>query len=136
MPTLPATRGLRGFTLVEVLIALVLLGVALLMGMELLVQNPRMVRRMDGERQAFRAMESSLEAVRSGAIPLVKQDLRGFVTAVGNPAPKNLAVSMEVERTDLPGLFRVVLHAQYTVDRKLVQKRLETLVWSPPEGGR
>ena len=132
MLTLPATRGQRGFTLVEVLIALVLLGVALLMGMELLVQNPRMVRRMDGERQAFRAMESSLEAVRAGAIPLMKQDLGSFVTAVGNPAPKDLAVSMEVAPTGLPGLFRVILHARYSVDRKTVRKTLQTMVWSPP----
>ncbi len=62
----PSKPSQGGFSLLEALIALVLLGVALLMGMELVLQNPRMVRRMDGERQAFRAMESTIESVRAG----------------------------------------------------------------------
>jgi len=129
----PSKPGQSGFSLLEALVALVLLGVALLLGMELLLQNPRMVRRMDGERQAFRAMESTLEAVRAGAIPLVTSDLGGFATAVGSPAPKDLAISMQVDRAGLPGLFQVTLRATYTMDQKKVQKELQTLVWSPPK---
>ncbi len=55
-------RASSGFSLIEVLIALTLLGIALLLGMDLVLQNPRVVRRLDGERQAFRAMESTMEA--------------------------------------------------------------------------
>lgn len=128
----PSKPGQRGFSLLEALVALVLLGVALLLGMELLLQNPRMVRRMDGERQAFRAMESTLEAVRAGAIPLVTSDLGGFSTAVGSPAPKDLAISMQVDPAGVPGLFQVTLRATYTMDQKKVQKELQSMVWSPP----
>jgi prepilin-type N-terminal cleavage/methylation domain-containing protein len=124
--------GQSGFSLLEALVALVLLGVALLLGMELLLQNPRVVRRLDGERQAFRALESTLEAVRAGAIPLVTSDLGGFSTAVGSPAPKDLAISMQVDPAGLPGLFQVTLRATYTMDQRKVQKELQTLVWSPP----
>ncbi len=129
----PSKSGQSGFSLLEALIALVLLGVALLLGMELLLQNPRVVRRLDGERQAFRAMESTLEAVRAGAIPLVTSDLGGFSTAVGSPAPKDLAISMQVDPAGLPGLFQVTLRATYTADQKKVQKELQTMVWSPPK---
>lgn len=121
-----------GFSLVEVLIALVLVGTALLLGMGLALQQPRIVRRLDGERQAFRAMEATLEAVRAGAIPLQTSELDGFVTAVGTPAPKDLKIRMQVEPADLPGLFQVTLRASYKVEQRQVEKMLRTLVWSPP----
>jgi prepilin-type N-terminal cleavage/methylation domain-containing protein len=135
LPFIPRRSGREsGFSLVEVLIALVLVGAALLMGMGLALQNPRIVRRLDRERQAFRAMESTLEAVRAGGlIPLKTAELDGFVTAVGTPAPKDLKILMEVEPADRPGLFQVTLRASYTVEGRKVEKMLRTLVWSPPE---
>ncbi len=102
------------------------------MGMALVLQNPRIVRRMDSERQAFRAMESTLEAVRAGALPLRTSLLDGFVTAVGTPAPKDLTIWMQVEPTELPGLFRVTLMAHYRIERQKLVKHLRTMVWSPP----
>jgi prepilin-type N-terminal cleavage/methylation domain-containing protein len=121
-----------GFSLVEVLIALVLVGTALLLGMGLALQQPRIIRRLDGERQAFRAMESTLEAVRAGAIPLQTAEMDGFVTAVGTPAPKDLRIQMQVETAGTPGLFQVTLRASYEVEHRKVEKMLRTLVWSPP----
>ncbi len=104
----------------------------MLLGMALVLQNPRIVRRMDSERQAFRAMESTLEAVRAGAIPLQTSLLDGFVTAVGTPAPKDLTIWMQVEPTELAGLFRVSLMARYRIERRTFVKQLRTMVWSPP----
>jgi prepilin-type N-terminal cleavage/methylation domain-containing protein len=121
-----------GFSLVEVLIALVIVGMALLMGMGLALQNPRIVRRTDAERQAFRALESTLEAVRAGAVPLQTSVLEGFATAVGNPAPADLEVLMQVDSTGLPGLFEVTLHARYTIEQRNYRKSLKTMIWSPP----
>jgi len=122
----------RGFTLIEVLVALAILGVALLMGLALVLQHPRIVKRTDGERQAYRALESTLEAVRAGVIPLASARLDGFATAVGTPAPKDLTIWMAVSPTDLPGLYHVALRATYTVLREKHEKRLQTLVWRPP----
>ena len=124
-------RRSDGFTLIEVLVALTLLGVALLLGMQLVLQNPRIVRRADGERQAFRAMESTMEAVRAGLIPLETSELDGFVTAVGTPAPKDLTLFMEVAPTGLPGLYEVTLTARYSAYRVKYRKELHTMVWSP-----
>ena len=125
----------RGFSLLEVLVALTILGVALLLGMALVLQNPRIVRRADSERQAFRALESTLEAVRAGAIPLQTSQLDAFVTAVGTPAPKDLSIEMLVEPAGLPGLFEVTLSARYRVAQQRFVKRLRTMVWSPPAEG-
>jgi prepilin-type N-terminal cleavage/methylation domain-containing protein len=128
-------RHQRGFSLIEVLVALVILGVALLLGMALVLQNPRIVRRADNERQAFRAMEATIESVRGGALPLQNVQLDGFVTAVGTPAPKDLTIWMQVDATELPGLFEVTLTARYSFAREKFTKRLRTMVWSPPPEG-
>jgi prepilin-type N-terminal cleavage/methylation domain-containing protein len=133
VPSLTRRSGREsGFSLIEVLIALVLVGTALLLGMGLALQEPRILRRLDGERQAFRAMESTLEAVRAGIVPLQTSDLDDFVTAVGTPAPKNLRIHMQVEPAGTPGLFQVTLRASYEIEQRKVEKMLRTLVWSPP----
>lgn len=119
----------NGFTLLEALVALALLGVALLLGMQLVIQTPRVLRRLDAERQAFRALEATLEGLRSSNTPLENEDLQGFLTAAGSPAPDNLTVSVLVEPGDLPGLYHVTLTASYTVLNVPYKKRLETLFW-------
>lgn len=128
-----------GFTLIEALVALTLLGVALLLGMQLLIQTPRIIRRIDVERQAFRALEATLEGVRAGSVSLVNQRLKCFHTAAGTQAPCDLdddlddddylEVLMLVEPTDLPRLHHVTLTARYPVRKVEHKKQLETLVW-------
>ena len=115
-----------------------ILGVALLLGMQLLIQTPRIIRRIDAERQAFRALEATLEGVRGGSVSLVNQTLTCFHTAAGIKAPcprdnpdedKYLEVLMLVEPTDLPRLHHVTLTARYPVLKVENKKQLETLVW-------
>jgi prepilin-type N-terminal cleavage/methylation domain-containing protein len=121
----------NGFTLVEALIALTLLGVALLLGMQLLVETPRIIRRIDAERQAFRALEATLESLRAGGGSVKEdQELTGFFTAAGTKEPPpDLRVRVHAEPAHLPGLFHVTLTAHYTVLGVAYTKRLETLVW-------
>jgi prepilin-type N-terminal cleavage/methylation domain-containing protein len=150
------SRASSGFSLIEVLIALTLLGIALLLGMDLVLQNPRVVRRLDGERQAFRAMESTMEAVRAGVIPVGKADscptahscqdpdcpnanLCSIVRTFGPPPvrppqpPKDyLTISMQVGAAGLTGLYRVTVVAEYSVLNKKYEKKLQTMVWAPP----
>jgi prepilin-type N-terminal cleavage/methylation domain-containing protein len=126
-------RSQSGFSLVETLVALAILTTCLLLGMALLLQHPWVVRRVDAERQAYRALESTLESVRAGVIPLESVTLDGFVTAAGRPAPKDLKLAMTVELEDLPGLYRVILVASYSVGRQKLEKRVETMIWRLPE---
>ena len=62
--------GERGFTLVEVLVALALLAVVLLTSLALLAQEPRIDRRLQARQEAARAVEGVLEAIRAGVVPL------------------------------------------------------------------
>lgn len=124
--------GSGGFSLLETLIAVAILGVALMMGVGLLVQEPRILRRLEARRQTLRAVESTLESVRTGVVPLVSGELSGFQTAVGEPAPHDLTVRMDVEPLMPAGLFRVVLQARTTALGQPIESRLESLVWQPP----
>jgi len=119
----------NGFTLLEALVALAILGIALLLGMQLLIQVPRVVRRLDAERQAFRALEATLESLRASGGPVEDEELSHFFTAAGTPAPEELKVSVRVEAADKPGLYHVTLTAYYTVLNVPYKKRLETLFW-------
>ena len=125
----PGPHRPNGFTLLEALVALAILGIALLLGMQLLIQAPRVVRRLDAERQAFRALEATLESLRASGGPLEDEELSHFFTAAGTPAPAELTVSVEVVPGSLPGLYHVTLTAHYTVLNVAYKKRLETLFW-------
>lgn len=124
-----------GFTLVEALIALTVLGVALLMGMELVMQIRRDVLRLDAERQAMRAMEATLEAMRAGTLPVEicksckPYELSEFVTLAGAPAARDLklGVTVDVASTSRPGLYQVTLTAHYLVLNTQHQKQLQAL---------
>ena len=125
-PAMPS-RAARGFTLVETLVALVLLTLTLLLGLGLVLQHPRIVRRLDAHRDALHAMEATLEALRAGALPLHSQDL----PPVG---ARRMALSVEaVPEGNPPGLYRVVVRVGYQVDGQDRERRVETLIWRLPE---
>jgi hypothetical protein len=105
--------------------------VALLSGMALVMQQPRVVRRIDAERQAVAVMEWTLEEMRAGLIPLqstpdVGWQVGSFVT--GSPAP-DLKIAVAVVPAASPGLYQVSLTARYTVFGQLLRRRLQTMIW-------
>jgi prepilin-type N-terminal cleavage/methylation domain-containing protein len=127
--------GNGGFTLLETLVALAILGIALLLTLVLVLNQPRILHRLDGERQAFRAIEGTLEAVRAGAIPLESARFESFDFLAGTPAPPDLTLRMDVRPLDMPpGLYEVSLVAHYTLAGKGYDKRVQTLVWQTDEG--
>jgi prepilin-type N-terminal cleavage/methylation domain-containing protein len=132
MANAPAGRPrARGFTYIETLVALAILSLTLLLGVDGFLQYARATRRMESERQAFRALESTLEAVRAGTMPLASTWLEGFTTAVGNPAPPDLKVWMQVDPTGIPHLVSIHLQGTYRVDGKLYTKDLYSMVFRP-----
>lgn len=115
-------RSQRGFSLVETLIALTILGIALLLGMSLLLEQPRIARRLDAQRRALSELESTMEALRSGAIPLESTRLGPS----GSPA-----VVIQVTPAGPPDLYEVSLRAVYLVEGRTRERTLESLIWSP-----
>ena len=121
------SRAHRGFTLVETLVALVLLTLTLLLGLGLVLQHPRIVRRLDAQREALHLLEGSLEALRAGALPLIPQSLPPT-------GQHRMSISIGVEPASAPpGLYKVEVRVDYVVDGKPRERSVETLVWRPPE---
>lgn len=116
---------MRGFTLVETVVALLLLMVALLLGLALVLEQPRVVRRLDGQLTALEALETTVEALRVGVLPLVSTQLPATET---RPA-RFIEVTPDAVR---PHLFQVQVRVRYVVLGRSQERRLETLIWSPP----
>jgi prepilin-type N-terminal cleavage/methylation domain-containing protein len=120
-------RLTSGFSLVESLVALLVLSVALLMGLPLIQQQPGIVKRLEAQHVALREIESTLEAMRSGSMPLQSIHLPA------SPGQPSLWVDVQPE-TDAPaGLFHVTVRALWKIQGRDFEKKVETLVWSPPE---
>lgn len=120
-------RLTSGFSLVESLIALLVLSVALLMGLPLIQQQPGIVKRLDAQHTALREIDSTIEAMRSGSMPLQSIHLPA------SPGQPSLWVDVQPE-TDAPaGLFHVTVRAIWKIQGRDFEKKVETLIWSPPE---
>jgi Tfp pilus assembly protein PilV len=125
------TAAQGGFSLAETLIALFILNVALLLGMILALQQPRVIRRLDAQREAVRAMENTVESLRAGLIPLQSEELSGFAAAAGSRMPAGFRVEVEVVPAALPDLYEVRLQAHFLVFGLPRERRLATMIWRP-----
>ena len=118
-----------GFTLIEALLAATLLTLALLLGLALVLQQRRIVRRLDAQREALHEVETTLESLRAGVLPLMPQrlDLRG-------PAdPAGLTLWVIVEPAGYPpGLWEVWISAAWKVDGEMKQSWVDTMIWRLP----
>lgn len=117
-----------GFTLIEALVAATLLTLALLSGVALVLQQPRILRRLDAQRNALHAMETAIESLRAGALPLQSQRLD-----LGSAAdPSSPALWITVEPTGYPpGLWQVSVRAAWVMEGQLRQSQVETMIWRP-----
>ncbi len=126
-------RPSAGFTLIEALIGLSLIGVAMLLTMSLMAQQPAIERRLDAHHEALRLMEMELELLRSAVA--VPQD--GAIDLTGLPQPARPAaghLQMWADVEALPGrnLYQLQLKTTYIVDGQLFDQTLETMIfWTP-----
>jgi type II secretory pathway pseudopilin PulG len=118
-----------GFTLIEALLAATLLTLALLLGMALILQQRRIVRRLDAQRAALHEIDATLDALRVGALALVPQ--RIDPRNAGDPP--GLALWVTVQPAGYPpGLWQVSLSAAWRIDGEMKTDRIDTMLWRPP----
>jgi hypothetical protein len=80
----------------------------------------------------LRALESTLELVRAGVVPLQSGPVEPWLAVAGVPLPPDASIQMEVEPVTPPaGLFHVKVLARWVSAGVLRTREVETLVWSP-----
>ncbi len=124
----------KGFSLIESLVALLLVTVALFLTLHLTSIQPRTMKRLRANEAALRAVEASIETIRGGSIPLVegRSKLVAPLAFFPDPAAQNLQMTMDVAPS--PGvedLFLVTVEARYRTAQQVRVRRVQTMVWRP-----
>lgn len=134
--TLPPSIRRAGFSLIETLVALTLIGVTLLLAMSLLAQEPGMARRLAAQEEVLGILDVVHESLRAGhplpdgTEPL---DWQSFFEAGYAPrTAETLQIWSEVTPHSGRGLDQVVLRARWSADGRTFERTVQTLVW----GGR
>ncbi len=124
----------KGFSLIESLVALLLVTMALFLTLHLITIQPRTMKRLRANEAALRAVESSLETIRGGAIPLTegRTKLAFPVAFVADSSVVGLLMTMDVARSsEVDDLYIVTVEARYLVANQVWVRRVQTMVWRP-----
>lgn len=127
-------RSLRGFSLVESLVALVLVTLALFLTLYLTTRQPRAAERLRANEAALRAMEAAIETLRGGAIPLAEGRTRLVAPAAFTPPPDldGLQIVLDVVGPlEAENLYTVTVEARLVVANRIRVHRVETMMWKP-----
>ena len=138
-PPMPACRRAgapcAGAALLEALVALAIVGVALLFVAGLLAQEARLAARAAAQREAFRALEAVLAGVRTGAVPLRDDSWDAPEPPwVRLPEGGRPVLWLAVEPTGVPDLWDVEATIRYPAASELQTRALATRVWRPGSG--
>lgn len=120
-----------GFSLIEALVALTLIGVTLLLAMALLAQEPGLARRLSAQEEALMVLNAAQESIRAGrripaeAAPFPWQDLfePGFALA----AAEDIEVWTDRLPSDVRGLDRLVLTLRWRAGGRAYERTVHTL---------
>jgi type II secretory pathway pseudopilin PulG len=126
----PEHRSIAGFSLLEAVAALAIVGMALVVAAHALSAYAATIRRAEVHQRLLWAAENAIESVRGGQIPLttgrveLERDLRPTEGA-------DVFLFVDVRPRDLPGLYDVEVRAwsQLPARREVVE--LSTMVWRP-----
>ena len=120
----------QGFSLIEALIALAIVALIMTLGLSLIAQQTGIAHRARAHQEALEVIETTLEAIRGGSVPVVSGRVRLPVTATQADA---LVLWLEVtRRPGMPDLAEVLVEARYMVGSHSMHRRVRTMVWGSP----
>jgi len=128
----PAGCAERGFTLLEVLVALTIVGIALLLGGGIHWRVQAIGRGLEVEAELLRRAQGVVESVRAGVHPLATGPVNAELAWVGSVGGEMQSMNLVVEPAELAGLCQVRVHGRSRGKRSgWHDVNLETLVWRP-----
>ncbi len=120
-----------GFSLLEALVALTLMGIAMLLTMMLICEQPRIERRLEAHGEAIRLLEAQLETIRA-ALDISEGEINVKTLPLPEqPVADYQKVWTEVEAMPERKLYKLTLTARYSVGPQVFEQSLETMIWVP-----
>jgi prepilin-type N-terminal cleavage/methylation domain-containing protein len=120
-PVSAASENERGFTLIEVIVALAIAGVLMLSAAGLYWQQKEIGQRLVAERAADTALENTYEMLRSGEITLVS-------AVLDDPTGSGVALTVSVTDGPVPATKALDLVATYRVHDQPFRRALHAIV--------
>jgi len=126
-----ATRIFGGFTLIECIVALAILGVVLLMSMSAIGYQERLALDLKVRGKTLTAMEAVLESLRAGAVTVES----GAVEWAAPPPTLDLEgidLTLEVTPIEPAGLYDIEIRGGYRLRGLRTERAIHTIVWRAP----
>ncbi len=126
----PLEAGQRGFTLAECLVALTLVGFALVAATVAVSSQARAAERLHVRQELLQAVETTLEGIRGGVVPLVStSDVE--LLASDDAGGAGVRSAVEVEPLAPAGLYEVRVMSWTRSRDETMQLVVTTMVWRP-----
>lgn len=121
----------NGYSLLEALAAIAIVGIGLLVAASALQSHAALVQRIELRQQLLEAAEEVLENVRGEAVPLTAGPV-AQPFASGREIGAGIHASLRVVAREIEGLSEVTVVVRSRLLAEPMELELSTMVWRPP----